>query len=155
MGNFVDKVKDFMGIGLEDEYEYENEYGYEEDKEVKYIEGDGGAMHNEVNDIKNNNNIVSLHTNNSIMKIVIHEPKSYEEAPKIVDDLKSNKVVVVNFEDLDLNLKRQIFDFISGALYSIEGKIQKVTTDIFIVAPKTVYIDGLKDELKNKGIFTW
>ncbi len=89
------------------------------------------------------------------MKIIVHEPLSYEEAPAIVEDLKSRKAVVVNFEQLDINLKRQIFDFINGALYAIEGKIQKVTKDIFILAPSNVEIDGLKDELKNSGIFPW
>ena len=37
----------------------------------------------------------------------------------------------------------------------MEGKIQKVSKDIFLLAPKHVEIDGLKDELKTKGIFPW
>ena len=89
------------------------------------------------------------------MKIVVHEPLNYEEAPEIVENLKSRKVVVINFEQLDINLKRQIFDFVNGALYAMEGKIQKVTKDIFILAPNNVEIDGLKEELKTKGIFPW
>lgn len=89
------------------------------------------------------------------MKIAIHEPLSYEEAPSIVDDLKVRKAVVVNFEQLDAGIKKQIFDFINGGLYAIEGKIQKVNKDIFILAPSNVEIDGLKDELKNRGIFPW
>ncbi|HCO19215.1 MAG TPA: cell division protein SepF, partial [Tissierellales bacterium] len=31
----------------------------------------------------------------------------------------------------------------------------KVTKDIFILAPSNIEIDGLKDELKNRGIFPW
>jgi len=30
-----------------------------------------------------------------------------------------------------------------------------VTKDIFILAPINVEIDGIKDELKNRGIFPW
>jgi cell division inhibitor SepF len=62
---------------------------------------------------------------------------------------------VVNFEQLELNIKRQIFDFINGGIYAVEGKIQKVTKDIFILAPSNIEIDGLKDELKSRGIFPW
>jgi cell division inhibitor SepF len=89
------------------------------------------------------------------MKIAVHEPLSYEEAPAIIDDLKLRKAIVVNFEQLDTTVKRQIFDFINGGLYAVEGKIQKVTKDIFILAPNNIEIDGLKDELKNRGIFPW
>ena len=62
---------------------------------------------------------------------------------------------MLNFEQLDLDVKRQIFDFVSGALYALDGNIQKVNKDIFILAPENVAIDGLKEELKNTGMFPW
>lgn len=153
MADFINKFKSIIGI---QDYDDEDDGYYEED-DVDLLETKGDE---EVRDLSNEserttNNVVNINSNNKSMKIVIHEPKNYEEAPKVVDDLKAKKVVVVNFEDLDQATKRQIFDFINGGLYAMEGKIQKVTTDIFIVAPKTVYIDGLKDQLKNTGIFNW
>lgn len=144
MSNFMDKVKYF--IGVEDSYEEEERYeeydDYEEEIEVP------------IKTKKHNNKIVNLHTNTN-MKVVVHEPLSYEEAPTILNDLKSRKTVIVNLEQLENSIKRQIFDFINGGLYAMEGNIQKVTKDIFILAPSNVEIEGLKDELKNKGIFTW
>ncbi|TJX65674.1 DUF552 domain-containing protein [Soehngenia saccharolytica] len=142
MSNFMDKFKYFIGI---DEYEEE---------EIKELEEEKYDI-TPVNKAKRNNTkLVSINQNTNL-KIAVHEPLSYEEAPSIIDDLKMRKAVVVNFEQLDLNLKRQIFDFINGGLYAIEGKIQKVTKDIFILAPINVEIDGIKDELKNRGIFPW
>lgn len=143
MGDIVNKFKYFIGID-----------GYEDDQEEDFIEEEEAKGASQIKSKKVRDNVVNLHTN-ATMKIIVHEPLSYEEAPKIVDDLKSKKAVVINFEQLDANLKRQIFDFINGSIYSIEGKIQKVTKDIFILAPKNVEIDGIKDELKNKGIFPW
>lgn len=143
MGDMVNKFKYFIGID-----------GYEEENEDDFLEEDQSKGISPVKSKKVRDNVVNLHTN-ATMKIIVHEPLTYEEAPKIVDDLKSKKAVVINFEQLDANLKRQIFDFINGSIYSIEGKIQKVTKDIFILAPKNVEIDGIKDELKNKGIFPW
>ncbi|MEW8972749.1 MAG: cell division protein SepF [Tissierellaceae bacterium] len=148
MSNFVDKFKYFIGID-----DYEEDYDDYADDSVA-LEDDALDIPLTTRTKKINNNVVNIHTNSN-MKIVVHEPLSYEEAPAIVDDLKTRKAVVVNFEQLDLNLKRQIFDFVNGALYAIEGKIQKVTKDIFILAPRNVEIDGLKDELKNSGIFPW
>ncbi|NLL82226.1 MAG: cell division protein SepF [Tissierellia bacterium] len=141
MSNFVDKFKYFIGI---DDYEENIVEDIDDDLDIS----------TSTTTKKFNNKVVNIHTNTS-MKIAIHEPLSYEEAPSIVDDLKVRKAVVVNFEQLDAGIKKQIFDFINGGLYAIEGKIQKVNKDIFILAPSNVEIDGLKDELKNRGIFPW
>ena len=143
MGNIFDKFKYFIGI---DDYE-EEEYFVEETAD----ELEAGTAPSTK---KFNNKVVNIHTNSN-MKIAVHEPLSYEEAPAIIDDLKLRKAIVVNCEQLDTTVKRQIFDFINGGLYAVEGKIQKVTKDIFILAPNNIEIDGLKDELKNRGIFPW
>ena len=142
MSNFMDKFKYFIGID-----DYEEEEVVEEEVEPLDLPSPTKTK-------KYNNKVVNIHTNSN-MKIAVHEPLSYEEAPAIVDDLKSRKAVVVNFEQLDSGVKRQIFDFINGGLYAIEGKIQKVNKDIFILAPNSIEIDGLKDELKSRGIFPW
>lgn len=92
---------------------------------------------------------------NMPLTICIHEPQSYDEAPKIVDDLRLRKAVVLNFEQLDQDIKRNVFDFVNGSLYSLDGKIQKVNKDIFILAPSNVEIEGLKGELQEKGVFPW
>ena len=144
MGNFMDKFKYFIGIDDYDDEEEEDEFYYEEELEVPIA----------TKTRKLNNNVVNIHTNTN-MKIVVHEPLSYEEAPLIADDLKSRKVVVLNFEQLDQNLKRQIFDFVNGSLYALECKIQKINKDIFILAPDNVEIDGLKEELEKNGLFPW
>lgn len=143
MSNFMDKFKYFIGI---DDYEEEEIVEEEIDESLEFP--------TTTKTKKFNNKVVSIHTNSN-MKIAVHEPLSYDEAPNIVDDLKTRKAVVVNFEQLDASIKRQIFDFISGGIYAVEGKIQKVNKDIFILAPNNIEIDGLKDELKNRGIFPW
>ena len=43
----------------------------------------------------------------------------------------------------------------SGAVYGLDGNIQKVSAGIFLIAPYNVSIMGdFKDELKNKGLFS-
>ncbi|NLJ78423.1 MAG: cell division protein SepF [Tissierellia bacterium] len=102
-----------------------------------------------------NNKVVNIHTSGN-MKLVVHEPLNYEDAPKIIDDIKIRKAVIVSLEQLDPEMKRQVFDFINGGLYSLEANIQKVTTDIFVLAPNNVEIDNnMKNELKNNEIFRW
>lgn len=148
MSGIFNKAKRFMGFDDLDNYEEYDDY-----EEYDYEDLEEPAVNSTTTTKKNN--IVNIHTAGN-MKLVVHEPLNYEDAPQIVDDLKSRKTVVVNLEQLDPSIKRKIFDFINGGLYSIDGNIQKVTTDIFILAPKNVEIDGnLRDQLKNKSVFNW
>mgnify|MGYP000456708970 FL=1 len=149
MSNIVDKLKYIMGIDdLDYEEEREEEEYVEEEEEVETIPVNTQSK-------RMRNKIVNIHTASS-MKVSIHEPLSYEDAPKIIDDLKMRKTVVVNLEQLEPNIKRQIFDFISGGVYSMEGTIQKITTDIFVLAPTNVEIDGnIKEDLSGGFIFKW
>ena len=140
---FINKVKYI--IGLDDMEEIENEQ-VENNKEIEL-------------DLQKNmykqNKILNIHTNNNI-KLVVYEPSKYEEAPKMVEDLKNRKIVVINLEEMEIEPKKQIFDFLNGSIYALDGNIQKVSKDIFILAPNNVEIDArLKEELKNKGIFPW
>lgn len=141
---FVDKVKKFMGF--EEEYEEYEEEEYEED--ILNLNQKPAA--------KPNNKIVNIHTTTQ-MKVMIHEPQDYDEAASIVDNLKNRKAVVVNLENIeDLELIKNIFHFISGAVYALDGSIQKVSKGIFILAPSNIDIDGnIKKELENKGLFPW
>lgn len=100
--------------------------------------------------------IVNLHTS-SPMKVVIVEPKKYEEVTTIADHLKQKKAVIVNLENLnDLNIRKSIFEFMNGAVYVLDGGIQKVSKGIFILAPNNVDIDSsIKKELESKTLFPW
>lgn len=71
-------------------------------------------------------------------KLVVTEPKGFEECPRLVDSLKSRKPVIINLEKMDSDIARKIFDFLSGATYALNGNVQKVANNIFIFAPDNV-----------------
>lgn len=72
------------------------------------------------------------------LKLVVIDPKSFDESPKLVDSLKSKKPVILNLESIDTETARKIFDFMSGATYALNGKVQRVSNNIFIFAPENV-----------------
>lgn len=145
----MDKLKKIFGFA--DEYEYED-FDDEFENEVSESEAVESAFTPKPASHKP---AAKARVSASNMIITVHEPLSYDESPLIVDDLRDFKAVVLNFEQLDVDVKRQIFDFVSGALYALDGKMQKVNKDIFILAPNNVEIDGLKEQLKNNGMFPW
>ncbi len=137
----IDKVKIFMGFDAFEDDEIEEEFLEEEDA-VPIIN-------------RRRNKVVNIHTTTQ-MKVVLYEPNNFEEAPSIVDDLKNRKPVIINLENIDMELARKFFDFLNGAIYALDGNIQKVSSGIFILAPNNVDISGnIKEELKNKGVFPW
>ena len=101
------------------------------------------------------NKVVKIHTT-AQLKLVVLQPESFEDARDIANHLKSKKPVVMNLESVERDVARRIVDFLSGAVYALDGNIQKVSNGIFLIAPYNVGIMGdFKDELRNKGIFPW
>ncbi len=90
--------------------------------------------------------VVNINSNINQMKVVLLQPSSIEECPKIVDNLKSRRPVIVNLSSLESDTARKIFDFISGAVYALEGNVQKVANNIFIFAPENVDVTGNLEE---------
>lgn len=88
-------------------------------------------------------------SNTNQFKMVVIEPKSFDECPKLVDNLKSKKPVIINLEKIESDSARKIFDFLSGATYALNGNVQKVANNIFIFAPENVDVTASVD---NKGI---
>ena len=94
------------------------------------------------------------------VKILIYEPKNYSEATNIVDSLKNKRVVVLKFTQVEAegsydvyHCKKQIFDFVNGAVYAMEGNMKKLSDDIFMFSPHEVDIDEiLKQEVEKKGV---
>lgn len=142
---FFDKMK--MLVGLETE-EVE-EKPKERRPEKEYIPS---VTPREMND----NRVINLHATKNQMKLILLEPKSFDECPKIVDNLKNRKPVILNLEKLDSDLARKVFDFISGAVYALDGNVQKVAHNIFLFAPENVDILGhVENYLSKKDFSPW
>jgi cell division inhibitor SepF len=71
-------------------------------------------------------------------KIVVVEPKHFQESTKLVDNLKSRKPVIINLEKVETDTARKIFDFLSGATYALSGNVQKIANNIFVFLPENV-----------------
>lgn len=140
----------------------DDDYYDDEEVEAELEETDEEPMGNDISAIRSTtksstSKVVNLHSA-SQMKVVIVEPKKYEDVTIIADHLKQKKAVIVNLEGLaqDVDTRKAIFYFMSGAVYVLDGSIQKVSKAIFILAPSNVDIDAnMKKELESKVFFPW
>lgn len=93
----------------------------------------------------------SVSKKNSTNKMVLVEPRAYSESQQIADHLKRKNSVVVNLKRVTNDQARRIIDFLSGALYAINGDIQKLGNGIYLCTPKNVDVEGrISDEEEKK-----
>ena len=71
---------------------------------------------------------------------VIYSPSTYEDVQLLIDHLKMREQVIVDFSDINQTSVCRILDFMSGAIYALNGSIQQVTKNIFLFAPSGVNI---------------
>lgn len=82
-------------------------------------------------------------TGTDAVRMVVIEPKAYEDTAVIADQLMAGKPVIMNMENLTNNgLGLRILDFAMGASYALKGSIRRVSKGIFLVAPHGVDISG-------------
>ena len=72
--------------------------------------------------------------------IIIQEPVKYDEITRSIDRLKNEKTVIINFKQLKGDWKKNAYHFMLGAVYALEGNVEKVDSNIFIITPKSVKI---------------
>ncbi|RXI98089.1 cell division protein SepF [Anaerobacillus alkaliphilus] len=87
-------------------------------------------------------NVVSLQSVQKAAKVMLIEPRTYDEVQDIADHLKNRKAVVINLQRISHDQAKRIVDFLSGTVYAIGGDIQKLGANIFLCTPDNVDVTG-------------
>ena len=157
MGEFMSKVLNFMGIGDVEEAEAESVKSEKKEDFIipetkpRYSDSIGSSYTSGYSSKKSK--VVNIHTTTQL-KVVVLQPTTYNDATEIASHLKDKKPVVVNLEKLDKETARKIVDFLSGAVYALDGNMQKVANGILLLVPYTMGIMGdFSDEIKSQALF--
>lgn len=145
--SIVKKFKDLMGIEEIEEEEFEDDIVSGDESSDRKGMDSKYAVSRSRGEAKEKYTSMQARTT-SPFKLVVIEPQSFEECPKLVDSLKSRRPVIINLEKIESESARKIFDFLSGATYALNGNVQKVANNIFVFAPENVDITGSNE---NKG----
>jgi cell division inhibitor SepF len=90
---------------------------------------------------RNKGNVVSIHSQKNL-RMIMSEPRNYEDTQDIADHLRSRRSVVVNLHKARQDQAVRIVDFLSGTVYALNGTITKVGPNIFLCTPDNVDILG-------------
>ncbi len=85
-------------------------------------------------------NISVLPTSTS-SEVVVIEPRSFDEALGILDNLRTRKAVILNLLGLAPDQSQRLVDFVSGACHALDGHQEKIGESIFLFTPSNVVIN--------------
>ncbi len=101
------------------------------------------------NDRNNDLKIVN-HPNFKGFEVMVMEPRSFDDAAAIVQNLRNRKTIVLNLHLLDKEQSQRTIDFVCGAAHALDGKPQKVGDLVFVFTPSNVTLSVDVQANQNK-----
>ena len=134
----MNKFMNFMGLQEEEELI--------ERERVKMDDPDNDSEYHFVEPRKSKGNVVGLPSAKQT-KMILTEPRTYEDTQEIADHLRIRRPVLVNLQRVRADQAIRIVDFLSGTVYALNGGISKIGHNIFLCTPDTVEIQGMISEI--------
>ena len=123
----LDKMKNFIAP-VDDDYD-EEELEVEEDEiavPVKYEQPQTKGVTKLASDTK----------------MVLFEPRSFDEAEEVAKHLKERRAAVVNLHRLQREYAQRTIDFLTGVVFALDGTIQKIGHNVILCTPKSIAVHG-------------
>ena len=76
-------------------------------------------------------------------KMVLFEPRSFDEAEEIARHLKQRRACVVNLHRLQRDYAQRTIDFLTGVVFALDGTIQKIAHNAILLTPNSIGVDGV------------
>jgi cell division inhibitor SepF len=160
LGNDPYYEDEYGDPGTEDEYE-DDEYLEQEDVEPErqpvrtssqgrgavravpnaprskedWEDGDGGVrvISTSAADPSSNRGVVRPLPSSAKPQIV--SPSGFNDVQQVADTFKRDQPVIMNLQGVDKELSRRLIDFASGMCYGLEGDMERVSDQIFLLTP--------------------
>lgn len=75
-------------------------------------------------------------------KMVLFEPRSFDEAEEVARHLKGGRAAVVNLHRLPKEFSQRSIDFLTGVIFALDGTIQKIGHNVILCTPKSIGVAG-------------
>lgn len=120
-----------------DMFSSEEDELYEDEREISQVEEKKVA-----NTVKRDNRVTNKQAIMNKGEVILREPLVFADSKDIIDDIKANKVVILNLTKLDLQTADRLLDFIYGGMYAIDAKLKTIGEEIYLCVPKGVEVAG-------------
>ncbi len=73
---------------------------------------------------------------NAYRNIMVYEPKTTDDVQTLIDFLKTRESAIVKLDDTDDAVSQRFLDFVSGAVYALNGNVHHISGNIFLLSPE-------------------
>lgn len=81
----------------------------------------------------------------TVSTIAIKEPRAYADIMESARIVKNGECVLVNFKFMGDAQARRSIDFMTGVVFTLDGDIQNVGGQIFLMTPANITVDAAKE----------
>ena len=94
-----------------------------------------------------------LNMSSGKQEVVLFHAKAFDDAAKAADELRKRKAVILNMENVDKALTRRVVDFLSGAVYALDGSVKKVAQSTYLFCPHNMDVVGDLESLQAEASY--
>lgn len=78
----------------------------------------------------------------TVSEILTVHPKQYRDAQVIAENFRDGIPVIINLSQMSDADARRLIDFASGLSLGLYGRIERVTSKVFLLSPENVAVSG-------------
>ncbi|HAN23905.1 MAG: DUF552 domain-containing protein [Microbacterium sp.] len=78
----------------------------------------------------------------SLNEILTVHPKQYRDAQNIAESFRDGVPVIINLSQMSDADARRLIDFASGLAMGLFGRIERVTSKVFLLSPENIAVSG-------------
>jgi cell division inhibitor SepF len=78
----------------------------------------------------------------AVTEILTVHPKQYRDAQIIAENFRDGVPVIINLSQMSDADARRLIDFASGMSLGLYGRIERVTSKVFLLSPENVAVSG-------------
>lgn len=86
-------------------------------------------------------------------RVVTVHPRTYNEARTIGEHFRESIPVIMNLSDMEEADAKRLVDFASGLIFGLNGRIERVTSKVFLLSPQNVSVSTEDRERIASGSF--
>ncbi|MCX7521516.1 cell division protein SepF [Microbacterium sp. STN6] len=141
MSNPLKKTMVYLGLA-DEELEYEEEQQPRHVAPVAPVQSaPAPAGRAPVTPLRKTNNARNA-TVQEMNEILTVHPRQYRDAQVIAESFREGVPVIINLSQMSDGDARRLIDFASGLSQGLYGKIERVTSKVFLLSPSHVVVSG-------------
>ncbi len=74
------------------------------------------------------------------VEVTVVSPQTFADIEALILELKNCHGLLVDFKKADITEQQRMLDFLSGAIFALDGKIERIKDKIFLMTPSGVKI---------------